>query len=381
MSALTNFKGDAPWLYDLVIQIPQNPGFSALGIIDAGTERVAFIGNIWHPTVKTGTINIRKVHFHCGAVTFNAASVLRVSLQDVSATAGPPIQPDGVQDQTADMTALAANAWNTTGNLSADRVVDLSAINPTDANSRHVAVVFEYQTFTAADSVVIRGMNPQAAPLNSLLGGLGMLFTGTWALLSVYPIVAFECDDGTFAFMDGGYPFTALTTASVSSTAAIRAAGLIFSLPVQTKIEGIGLGLMIPNGCDGTIKLYDSDGTTELASVAVDNDAVAAASLMRHAVARIPPVTLAANTDYRMVYVGGTATAASVYYGDVNAAALMDGLVGGQDFHWTQRDSAGTWTETTTRRPHLMLKLSAVHDGAGGGAGGMLQGNMRGNFQ
>src|SRR5207253_746752 len=106
---------------------PAAPAYGTDALIDAAGEKVAFIGNLWHPTVKTGTINIRKVHFRCGAVTLNAASELRVSLQTVSSTVGPPYQPDGVQDEFYDFktatTAITANAWNSTGNLSADRVV------------------------------------------------------------------------------------------------------------------------------------------------------------------------------------------------------------------------------------------------------------------
>jgi hypothetical protein len=371
MSTLTNFKGDGPWLGDEVTQSATSaPSFLANGIIDASTEKVAVLGCVWHPTVKTGTINIRKVHFRCGAVTFNAASVLRVSLQNVSATAGPPYQPDGTQDQTADMTTLSANAWNTTGALSADRAVDLSAVNFTDANSRWLAVVFEYQTFTAADSVVISSINTNTSQSHSGLGGAQLLNTGSWAIANTgaLGVVALECDDGSYAFIDQALPISAFGNATTANNAAIRAAGVRFRFPVEVKIEAASLWMAIPNICDGTLIIYDSDGSTSLVSVAVDNDAVIATG-SRHQVVRFPPITLAANTYYRLAFVPTTTTAATVYYADVNAVGLMDGLVGGQDMHWTQRDSAGVWTETTTRRPHFGLKLSAVHDGTGGGGG------------
>jgi hypothetical protein len=375
MSALTNFKGDSPWLYDTIIQTAQSPAYISNMVMDATAEKLAFIGCVWHPTVKTGTINIRKVHFRTGAITFNALSTVRVSLQNVSATAGPPYQPDGSQDQTYDFASgagLSANTWTATGNLSADRAVDLSALSIGDANSRWVAVVFEFQTFTAADSIVVSNLNVQATPINTLLGGQPLINTGSWSVIaSSAGVVALECDDGTYAFMETMMPFSALSSASVASNGAIRAAGLKFRFPVEMKTEAAGIGLVIPNGCDGSLILYDTDGTTALVTVAIDNDSTAAASLMRHSMARYLPVTHTANSYYRLVFVASTTTAASVYYGTVNAAAIMDGLAGGQDFHWTERDSAGTWTDTTTRRPHFVVKLSAVHDGAGGG-GGML---------
>lgn len=375
MSALTTLKGDLPYVTDLIIQNNQTPAFMTTLLMDASAEKLAFVGSIWHPTVKTGTINIRKVHFRCGVVTFNAASVMRVSLQNISTTAGPPYQPDGSQDQLYNFSGsgLVSNTWTSTGDLSADRAVDLSASGFSDVNSRWVAVVFEYATFTAADSIIINGLNVQATPLHSLLGGQSLLNTASWAVHSgCANVVAFECDDGSFAFMEGAFPFSAMSNASVASNGAIRAAGLKFRWPVELSTEAMGLGMVVPNNADGLLILYDTDGTTALATVAVDNDAVATATLMRHAMARYEPVTHDANAYYRLAFVATTTTASTVNYGDVNAVALMDGLVGGQDFHWTQRDSAGTWTDTTTRRPHFVFKLSAVHDGVGG-AGGMVR--------
>jgi hypothetical protein len=367
--SLTNLN--LPFMWDVSLRNDGSPpGFDTSLLLDASTEKAAFVGQVWHPSTKTGTINIRKVHFRLGAVTFNAASVFRVSLQNVSATAGPPYQPDGSQDQTADMTSLSANAMNATGNLSADRAVDLSADSLGDANSRWLAVVFEYQTFTAADSVVVNSWNP-GIRADANLGGHSLLNTGSWAMpaLSIIGNVVLECDDGTFAFLDNTGCFSAASSASVSSTAAIRRAGVKFQVPVETKIEGFGLMGLFPNGSDGRLVLYDSDGSTELASVDVDNDAVSIAAQARAVRAMFAPVTLSAATNYRIAYVGGTATASTIYNVDVGAAGHMDGLMLGQNAHWTQHDGA-SWTDTTTRRPVFGLKLSAVHDGTGGGGGG-----------
>lgn len=382
MSALTNEWGLVPINIDNVRHDGNVPGFGG-GVIDASTEKAAFIGYVWHPTVKTGSINIRKVHFRCGAVTFNAASVLRVSLQNISATAGPPFQPDGTQDQTADMTAVTANAWNTTGALSADRTVNLANDSLGDADSRWVAVVFEFQTFTAADSVLISGITTTEHRGNQL-GGNQILNTGSWAVVAnTVPVIVLECADGTFAFLSGSVPFSALSYSSVSSTGAIRRAGVKFKFPTQRKIDRAALLIDIPNGCDGTLTLYDSDGTTELVSVDVDNDSVyaAGAGAPRTAEIAFEPITLAADTFYYFTFNGGTSTAARIYYGDVADAAHMDGLFYGQQCHHVQHDGT-SWSATTTRRPHFGFGFSAFHDGAGG-AGGLLThpgmaGGMRG---
>ena len=385
MSTLTTFKGDAPWLIDNLVNVGGNPALGTTGLIDATGDKFAVVGCIWHPTVKSGTINVRKVHFKLGAVTFNALSVMRVSLQSISATAGPPYQPDGTVDQSYSFsgTGLTSNTWTATGNLSADRAVDLSAVSFGDANSRWVAAVFEYTTFTAADSIIFNTNSMTLASGASvddvLLGGHALLNTASWAALTGQtPIIALECDDGTFAFIEGGLPVSTYSSAAVSSTGAIRAAGLKFRFPIEVAIDGLGLILAVQNAADGTLILYDSDGTTALASVTIDNDAVFATA-GRMGLARFLSYTLTANTYYRLAFVASVATSTSVYYCDVNAAGLMDGLMGGQDMHWTERDSAGTWTDTTTRRPHFALKISSVHDGVGGASGVQYRANMSGN--
>lgn len=367
---LTNLTGFVPLCHDVFRMDGTTPGVNVNAIMDASTEKVAIVGCVWHPTVFSGTINIRKIHFRCGAVTFNVASALQVSIQNVSNSAGPPYQPDGTPDQTVSMTSLSANGINSTGNLSADRAVDLSADSIGDANSRWIAVVFEFTTFTAADSVVISGNNLASVPAGRNLGGAMLLNTGSWAALTSAGIIVLECDDGTFAFLEGCIPGMTFSNAVVSSTGAIRRAGFRFKFPVQVKINKLAMLVAIPNNCDGRFVLYDSDGTTELVSVDVDNDAVYDPSDISFCIIRFTPVTLTADTFYRFAFVGGTATAATVYHISVNAVGHMDGMMLGQNLYWTQHNGTA-WDDTfTTRRPWSGYGVCAVHDGGGSSGGG-----------
>lgn len=384
MSALTLLGGDGLMVVDNFVQQNGFPAFNTTGVIDASTEKVGIAGRIWHPTIKTGTINIRKVHFRLGALTFNALSTIRCSLQSISATAGPPYQPDGSQDQTYDFatgTGLTGSAWNSTGNLSADRAVDLGAYGIGDANSPWLAVVFEYTTFTAADSFILSGISPaSSAASEHLIGGSPLLNTGSWAALNNgTSIIAFELDDGSFAFMEGGRPISAISSTAVGNASAARAAGLKFKFPVEVNIDCAGLLVAVQNAADGNFILYDSDGTTALRTLPIDNDAVISTSA-RVAVHRFAPVTLAANTFYRLVFVASVTTTTTVYYVSANSAALMDGFAGGQNFHWTSRDSGGTWTDVTTQRPMVYMRVSSIHDGAGGGGGMVRHPGMSGNL-
>lgn len=373
--ALVSFPGLSPVFNENPFTIGGTPSLLSTGVIDASTEKLAFVGQIFHETKKTGTINIRKIENRFGAITLNVASTLRLSLQNVSLTAGPPYQPDGVQDQTFDYVGSVnpptQNAWNVSGNLSSDRAVDLSANNIADANSTWVAVVFEYQAFTSTSSVVVSTINrniTSGTPLPDVnFQASVVLNTGAYATLAgAGAQIAFECDDGTKAFMVGGYPYNTFATASVASNGAIRAAGLKFSFPFECSVSDIGLMLSIQNGCDGSLVLYDTDGTTVLKTYTVDNDAVASTTT-RMGYAKLGEQVISANGGQRLVFVASTTTAGTVHYVTVNSSSLLSGCSGGPTHMWTQRDSVGVWTDTSTQRPLSYIGLSAVHDGSGGG--------------
>lgn len=326
-------------------------------LIDASTERAALCGLVWIPS-RASSFDIRKVHFRCGSVTFGGSSVLRVSLQNVSQTAGPPYQPDGTQDQTADMTSLTANGWNTTGNLSADRTV-----TPGEA----VAVVWEYQTFTASDAVNISNIS-LTSETRGLGGGVPIFYNGSsWSVTGNFEgIVVFEDASGNYAFLETTHPWNAISFENVSTSATARAAGVAFTVPVTCKVDGFSLYMAVANGSDGYLRLLDGDGSTVLASVTVDNDAVLSTT-GRLFDAVFAPVTLSPGTTYRAIFEPSTTTVTAVYYGDVNAAGMLGNTAGGPEAHWTQRNSGGTWAQTTTRKPFWFLRYSAFDDATSGG--------------
>lgn len=377
MTLLVNEIGYIPLGYDPGIgNSASAPAFGTDAVIDASTEKVAITGCVWHPTVKTGTINIRKVHFRCGAVSVNAASTIRVSLQNISGTAGPPYQPDGTQDQTADIagSAMVANGWNTTGNLSADRAVDLTSDSLADSNSRWLCVVVEYQSFTAADSVIVSTIVAGTEKIG--VGGGVVLNTGSYALLANrMGIVALECDDGTFAFLKTVGPWSNFSNVSVANNGAIRRAGLKFKVPTRRTLDSFGMMVRCPSGSGGRFALFEaSNSALELRSIDIDRDAVTGSGAERFAEVTFTPFTVEADVEYRFVFISTSTTASLVHYGDVNAAGLMDGLILGQSAYWTQFDGTN-WTDTTTRRPHFALGWGAYHAEGGGirvaGSGGL----------
>lgn len=368
MTSYVNIYGRSPLDLDMPNFVSGAPAFASGLILAASVTLGAMTGKVWHPSRPAGTFNIRKVYFRTGAITFNAGSVLTISLQDVSTTAGPPYRPDGTPDQTATLTGAAVTATSllNTGALSADRTVSAGA---------DLSVVFQITTFTALDSVVVSTVSAGVATNTALLAGDPLINTaGTWAGIgNALNNIFFECDDGTRAFFEGAFPYAALGNVSVATNVTARAAGNLFTVPCACKVDRFALNFALPSGADGSLILYDGDGTTALLTTVVDNNMVLSSS-GRSGFITFAPITLQPSTNYRFVYVPSTTTAATIYYADVGSAADLDILPWGQQCMYTQRDSGGTWTQTATRRCHWGMGLSAIPDGSGGGGAGPLIG-------
>ena len=110
-------------------------------------------------------------------------------------------------------------------------------------------------------------------------------------------------------------------------------------------------------GRDFSVILYDSDGSTALETIAVDVDQFATTSSRLLFVCFTANRDLLASTNYRLTIRPDTASSISLDEFDVNAAAIMDAVEGGQNFHHTSRADAGAWTQTTTKRPAIGLLL------------------------
>ena len=369
---LTAFNGRGPVLYDEYLDDQNGATTFATGLtIDASADRCAMTGAVRHATTKTGTINIRKVHFRLGALTLNVLSGLRVQLGTIG-SAAVPYQPGTMTETvTVAVGALTGSAWNSV-TLGADRPVNLANDSLGDADSRWISIMWDFDPFTALDSVIVNtiaGSIP-SNPGRTRGSGTGLLdaSAGTFSIVSAtVNNVVLECDDGTFAFLTPSLPLSAIGTTAVSTDSTARAAGLIFQFPVETVIDRIGLKLTVANGATGALVVYDSDGTTVLRSVDVDDDAVASNTGISIFSAEIAPLTCAATTNYRLVYLPSTTTDVTLHTVSVNSANMFGGMAGGAAFHYTERDSGGTWAQTTTTRPVFYMGLGSYHDGTGGG--------------
>lgn len=323
-------------------------------LLDAATEKFAHIFRV----PRSGVLN--RVGFRTGAVANNPDNGLRISFQDLNASGNP----DGTQDQFRDVAGpFSANTWYTTGLLT-DTGADGGTKRTVVAGDR-IAVVIEFVSFVAADSITISATQ---AVLNDGTAFVAMehyvdLFTAAWVKSRGAPLLALEYEtDGYLPLADSTYPVLAYTNISPTLGGNPDEAALRFQLPFAARCDGAWVRAQFTGDCE--IRLYDSDGTTVLASTVIDASAGLAATGLQ-IFARWAPVVLSANTTYRLS-VRPTVAGATVYGFTVDSAAIMDAAVGGIEWYKSLHTFGGGWAETATERPLIGLHLSALEEGSTG---------------
>lgn len=308
---------------------------------------------------KTGTLD--KFEFRIGTV-FSAQN-LKCSFQDVSLTTGFP-------DETADQyrvisSGITSNTWQVPGLITSDG---------TDGGTKRavtrgdlVAAVVEWDS--AVGDIVISGITTDGNA-SAMIGGFPrpvQKASSTWTMGASPMIVAIKYDDGTYAYISPALmPFKTITAQSFASNSTPDERGIYFKLPFTASVSGAWARIALTGDTD--FVLYGSDGTTVLASASLDKDlGSSSGSATGYMVFFGADVTLTADTFYRLVIKPTTTTSMTLYDFDVNAAAIMDAIDLGQNCYHTQRTDAGSWSETTTKRPFMGLILNGADVTAGGG--------------
>jgi hypothetical protein len=357
-----------------------NPSFNSLLVIDATGEKAAFCGRVWNKDRASKTIT--RVGFRFGAVTKAGGSGLTVSLQDVSLVSGPPMQPDGAQDQTVAIAnsdpGFTSNVWYRTNALSANRTVAFGEL---------LALVVEYDASgrLGSDSVVISGI--YRSNVGEPEQSVSVLYTTSWATQSTAVVnCILEFTDGTFGTLYGGSPASNLGYAYFNSGSDPDEVALHFKFPFPVKVDACWTyGSPGTSAADYDVVLYE--GTTPMngGTISIDANAVSTTQLHPCVLPFASEISLAKDTDYYLA-IKPTQAAASVYQAwfEVADANHLAACEGGTEFHYAYRVDGGAWNNTlTARRPFMGLFVSSVDDGVGGGAGGLLvhpgmSGGMRG---
>lgn len=353
-----------PWVHDRWMSAPPSVAFGlALGsvLLDAAADRVTFAGRFVHKDRTTKTVD--GAGFLFGSVTKSNGSTFQCSLQDVDLTAGPPLREDGTADQTMTIAnadaGFVSNAWYEAGFTGAAT----RSLTPGDL----VAVVLQFASFVAGDTVNIRGLSALAAGSVSLQGACSANLSGTYAQQTIFPNVALRCSDGTYGTIEDGFVCSALNTHTFAVTTAVAdeyALGVQYPVPV--KIDGLWVFAGLTTATDVTEVLLYS-GTTALATVTVDHNSVTN-SAIRTLHEPCAEQTLAANTLYRLaIRPTGTNTMQAFSF-DVAQVNHLQCHPGGTNAHlWTRVDQGAWGGEVTTRRLFAGVRVSALDDGASTG--------------
>lgn len=330
--------------------IPSPHAFSGTAftslLIDASGEKVAFIFQI----PKTGTIT--KVGFRTGTVT--TAQTLRVGLYAVngsgdadtatlygSSTAGTQTSP---ASNTNYLVTLGTSATATRGDI--------------------VAAVIEFDSTVGNLNIVHALTETNVFPYSEL-------YTSSWTKSSSTPVLSLEYNDGSYEIVSGCIPPGSGTSTTFNSGSTPDEYALYFKLKVPAKISGVGLyGGANVAAADFSIVLYDTDGTTSLASLSVDGDIRSSTSSTTLSMFRFSStVSLSKDVFYYLALKPTTTNSCRLTRYTVASAASMDSLSGGQNFYEATRTDAGSWSTTTTVRPGIYLYLSDLDDGTSTGGG------------
>lgn len=343
--ALTSpmYVGRPPWLFNVATTPVTLGGFT----IDASGEKLAYV----FQAPKAG--NLRKVYLRIGAVA--TARDLKVSFQDLDASGDPDGTPD--QYRVIPQASVVSNTAVLTGIMSSDGTDNgsLRAVVPGSI----LAVVIEFDS-TAGD-LILTTFNSSSAVLTAI--PYLDHFTSSWAKNVSSPIVAIEYDDGTYAQVEGMYPFVGGLNSFTFNSGTLGAdeRGSRFLLPFPARVSGLWAWVDYDNACD--LVLYS--GTTALATVAFPAAAVrqnAAAGLIRLFLAT--PIDLQANTEYRVAVKPGASNV--VFRGGIVSAAALLGAYCGAEFYSTARLDLGAWSDDQTAVNYCGPMVT--HIGAGGGS-------------
>lgn len=330
-------------------------------LIDATGEKVAMMGRVFWQG-RSGTKDIRKVGFRFGTVTKTGGSGLTVSLQDVDAANGPPMQPDGTPDETVAVansdSDFATNTWYQTGNLSADRTVAFGEL---------LAVVVEYDGSgrQGSDAVNITSLAQTSGPY--IESGVS-LYTSSWAQVGFGAPLILEFSDGTFGTLEGAFPVSTWNTPAFHVNSNPDEYGNQFVLPFACKVDGAWAQINIAGAsADFEVILYEN--TTPLVTLTVDANMIPGTGVTRYAYFQFPlEVELEAGTPYIIALRPTTTGNMTVSTFNVNANGHFQAHDLGDTCYLVTRTNQGAWSESNTRRLLAGIRISSLDDGAGGGS-------------
>ena len=319
------------------------------------------------------------IAFRLGSTTFaNAGTSLDIGVQDVAAAISP-LQPDGTFDVKTTLVGggggLSGSAWN---------IISLSAGSGSKDITHNdlVAIVLDMTARAGADSVALTcgAAGFGGSTFGETARPAVMINTGSWARHSSWPNVIVTFDEGTRGWIDCGVPFSAASTESFSDSSNPDERGLLFQVPFDCTVGALCVhGAIAGANCDFTLKLYSDPTGTPAAisggSVSVVGDQIASTSASASWMQFPLPsyVSLSRNTDYGLALKVDSTTNFILNNATLGDTAYRTYFPGGTTMKKiTRNNGSGAFTaESPAVTIYQMgVRISQIHDGAGGGSGG-----------
>lgn len=330
---------------------------------DGSADRLALITTV----PKGGTLT--GVEFRTGLVS-TAGATFQIQIEGVDASGNP----DGTAYQTnANGTVVVAtsddNVWKAVS-INSGTGVTMTKGDP-------IAVVLTVSSGTPNTVIIAGAVNGMAFTYGTFPYLVQDTGGGSWAR------IAAGTNTWCLVFNYGGTYETLLGSTVVHSESAAAIGngaerGLRFQVPWKMRVCGARIRLQnIAAGADFRVRLYDSDGTTILASarsssVDWDGDWTVGTTADNYLDFVFPETpTLSAATTYYVGVHQTTANAVAISEATVSAAGHMNAFPCGSGFYGVNRatGTSGAWTEAQTTRPMVHLWVDGFDDGAGSGGG------------
>lgn len=293
--------------------------------------------------------DITKIVFRTGTVSGTSSVTLRIETVDTATGL-----PSG--------TLVDADATGSQGSLASNTAYEVTlAGNSTVTRGQLLALVIDY---AAGTSIVIQSFADEGGNARDFPYCLSHNGT-SWTKAGASPTIAVGYSDGSFGAVAGCWPLAAVGSTTVTSASTPDVVGIQFTVPFGITVVGAWAWLdCSAANADFNVKLYDTDGTTVLASHTHTNALRVLSQASLYQFTFDAAVDLDGETAYRLGIEGSNSGNVIVQYFDVSSAAAMDAVPGGQDFiASTSKDPASdvSWTQTATRRYFMGLRVGGIN--------------------
>lgn len=316
--------------------------------LDATSEKSAMV--FWVETDATLT----GFYLHVGGVV-GASGTATLDCRGETVASGVPTG-----------TLLAAN---TNGSVTVNFNSDNSWLEATFTSSvavtagQQIALVVNLTALATVTSVEINTF-ADSDPANAI--GFNDLSVGSYSQNTGGQCPCFVPKfDGSFWPIDGHWPCGVITTHTFNNTAGTRRVGNKGSLPYSGQIQGLWVLIDLDAGVDYI--LYASDGSTPLASLSDDATLDRSTSAVMHYRPFTVPYSYTANTVFYIAAVPTSASNISLYSFTAPSSAALDGYAGGSAMYLSTHNGT-SWSDTTSSRAFIGLKINKLDDGVGGGS-------------